>query len=41
VPLFSPYRWVFVGVVAAAVVLGTYEIVKSLRRLGARRRCCR
>jgi phosphatidate cytidylyltransferase len=36
VPLFSPYRWVFILVVAAAVTIGTYEIVKSLRRLGAR-----
>ncbi len=35
VPLFSPYRWVFIGVVAAAVLLGIYEIVQSLRRLGA------
>jgi phosphatidate cytidylyltransferase len=36
VPLFSPYRWVFIGVIALAVTIGTYEIVKSLRRLGAR-----
>jgi phosphatidate cytidylyltransferase len=35
VPLYSPYRWVFVGVVAAAIVLGVYEVVASLRRLGA------
>ena len=35
VPLYSPYRWLFIGVVAAAVVLGVYEIVSSLRRLGA------
>jgi phosphatidate cytidylyltransferase len=35
VPLFSPYRWVFIGVVAAAVAIGIYEIVSSLRRLGA------
>jgi phosphatidate cytidylyltransferase len=35
VPLFSPYRWVFIGVLVAAVALGTYEIVKSLRLLGA------
>ncbi len=35
VPLFSPYRWLFIGVLVAAVILGTYEIVKSLRRLGA------
>ncbi|CAA9320827.1 MAG: Phosphatidate cytidylyltransferase [uncultured Frankineae bacterium] len=36
VPLFSPYRWVFVAVVAAAVALGVYEVVSALRRLGAR-----
>ncbi len=35
VPLFSPYRWAFVAVVAAAVALGIYEIVQSLRTLGA------
>ena len=35
VPLFSPYRWVFIGVLAAAASLGTYEIVKALRTLGA------
>ena len=35
VPLFSPFRWLFVVVVAAAVALGIYEIVSSLRRLGA------
>ena len=35
VPLFSPYRWVFVGVLAAAAALGIYEIVKALRTLGA------
>ncbi|MCW2614540.1 MAG: phosphatidate cytidylyltransferase [Frankiales bacterium] len=35
VPLYSPYRWVFIGVLAAAVLLGTYEIVKALRTLGA------
>ena len=35
VPLFSPFRWVFIGVLAAAVALGTYEIVKALRVLGA------
>ena len=35
VPLFSPFRWVFIGVIAAAVALGTYEIVKALRTLGA------
>ena len=36
VPLFSPYRWVFVGVVAVAAVIGTREVVLALRRLGAR-----
>jgi phosphatidate cytidylyltransferase len=35
VPLYSPYRFVFIGVIAAAVALGTYEIVKALRTLGA------
>lgn len=35
VPLFSPWRWVFVGVVAAAIAIGSYEIVKALRTLGA------
>jgi phosphatidate cytidylyltransferase len=35
VPLYSPYRWVFIGVVAAAIALGIYEVVASLRRLGA------
>ena len=35
VPLFSPYRWGFVGVLAAAAALGIYEIVKALRTLGA------
>jgi phosphatidate cytidylyltransferase len=35
VPLYSPYRWVFVGVVALAIAIGIYEIVSSLRRLGA------
>ena len=35
VPLYSPYRFVFIGVLAAAVALGTYEIVKALRTLGA------
>ena len=35
VPLYSPVRWLFVGVVIAAVGLGTYEIVSALRRLGA------
>lgn len=35
VPLFSPARWVFIGVLAVAVAIGSYEIVKSLRTLGA------
>ena len=35
VPLFSPFRWLFIGVLVAAVLLGIYEIVKSLRLLGA------
>jgi phosphatidate cytidylyltransferase len=34
-PLFSPWRWLFIGVLVAAVSLGIYEIVQSLRRLGA------
>ena len=36
VPLFSPVRWVFVGVLVAAAAIGTWEIVASLRRVGAR-----
>ena len=36
VPLFSPVKWVFVGVLAAAAALGTWEVVQALRRLGAR-----
>ncbi len=35
VPLYSPFRWAFIGVLVAAVTIGTYEIVQSLRRLGA------
>ena len=35
VPLYSPYRWTFVVVMVAAMALGTYEIVKALRTLGA------
>ena len=35
VPLFSPYRWAFIVVVAAAMAVGTYEIVQALRQLGA------
>ena len=36
VPLYSPARWLFVGVVAAAVAVGTVEVVRALRTLGAR-----
>ena len=36
VPLFSPFRFGFVLVVAAAVWLGVHEVVSALRRLGAR-----
>ena len=35
VPLYSPYRWLFIGVLGLAVAVGVYEIVSSLRRLGA------
>jgi len=35
VPLFSPYKWVFIVVVAAAMAVGTYEVVSALRTLGA------
>ena len=35
VPLFSPYRWVFVVVLVAAVAIGINEIVSALRTLGA------
>lgn len=35
VPLFSPYRWVFILVLAAAVAIGTWEITQALRTLGA------
>jgi len=35
VPLYSPYRWLFVVVVAAAVAIGTREVVAALRTLGA------
>jgi phosphatidate cytidylyltransferase len=36
VPLYSPFRFGFVLVVAAAVLLGIHEVVSALRRLGAR-----
>ena len=35
VPLYSPFRWLFIGVLVAAVAIGTMEIVKALRTLGA------
>jgi phosphatidate cytidylyltransferase len=35
VPLFSPYRWLFIAVLVAAMAVGTGEIVKALRVLGA------
>ncbi len=35
VPLFSPYRWVFIAVVVAAMVVATREVVLALRTLGA------
>lgn len=35
VPLYSPQRWLFVGVLVAAATIGTAEIVKALRTLGA------
>ena len=36
VPLYSPFRWAFIGVLIAAAALGTWEVVQALRRLGAR-----
>ena len=36
VPLYSPARWGFVAVVLAAVAVGTTEVVRALRTLGAR-----
>jgi phosphatidate cytidylyltransferase len=33
--LYSPWRWTFIGVLVLAVTIGTWEIVKSLRLLGA------
>ena len=35
VPLYSPYRWLFVLVVVVAVAIGTREVVAALRTLGA------
>ena len=36
VPLFSPYRWLFIMVVAGAAVIGSREIMAALRTLGPR-----
>ena len=36
VPLYSPARWGFVAVLLAAVAVGTIEVVRALRTLGAR-----
>ena len=36
VPLYSPARWLFVGVLVARRRLGTCEVVRALRTLGAR-----
>ena len=36
VPLFSPLRWLFVVVLVGAGALGTVELVRALRTLGAR-----
>jgi phosphatidate cytidylyltransferase len=33
--VYSPYRWTFVVIVAAAILLGTSEVVRALRTLGA------
>jgi phosphatidate cytidylyltransferase len=35
VPLYSPYPWAFMFVIAAAMAVGTYEVVKALQGLGA------
>ncbi len=34
--LYSPYRWTFVLVLLAAAALGSFEVVRALRTLGAR-----
>lgn len=34
-PLYSPYRWLFIGVLVLAVAIGTREVVLALRTLGA------
>ena len=36
VPLFSPYRWLFLLVVAGAATIGSREIMDALRTLGPR-----
>ena len=36
VPLFSPYRWLFIVVVAVAAAIGSHEIMTALRTLGPR-----
>jgi phosphatidate cytidylyltransferase len=35
VPLYSPQPWTFMFVIAAAMAVGTYEVVKALQGLGA------
>jgi phosphatidate cytidylyltransferase len=35
VPLYSPYPWTFMFVIAAAMAVGTYEVFKALQGLGA------
>jgi phosphatidate cytidylyltransferase len=35
VPLYSPYPWTFMFVIALAMGVGTYEVVKALQGLGA------
>ena len=35
VPLYSPYRWVFIAIVVGAMGIGTREVVLALRTLGA------
>ncbi len=35
VPLYSPYRWVFIAVVTVAMAVATREVVLALRTLGA------
>jgi phosphatidate cytidylyltransferase len=33
--VYSPYRWTFILIVVAAILLGTSEVVRALRTLGA------